>query len=130
MPVDGKPNEGPRGELTPEERAVLERRSGELGRKLDEARQPAAGRSSAGRGRSRGGSMSQALRLSTELVGGVIVGGGMGWLLDSWLGTKPWLFLLFFLLGTASGMLHIIRAAMQQKTPPPPSVEDERDGRS
>jgi ATP synthase protein I len=51
-------------------------------------------------------------------------------LLDSWLGTKPWLFLLFFLLGTASGMLHIIRAAMQQKTPPPPSVEDERDGRS
>jgi ATP synthase protein I len=130
MPVDGKPDQGPRGELTPEERAVLERRSGELGRKLDEARQPAAGRSSVGHGKGRGEAMGQAMRLSTELVGGVIVGGGMGWLLDSWLGTKPWLFLLFFLLGTASGMIHIIRVAMQQKTPPPPSVEDERDGRS
>ncbi len=130
MPVDGKPDQGPRGELTPEERAVLERRSGELGRKLEEARQPAAGRSSAGHGKGRGEAMGQAMRLSTELVGGVIVGGGMGWLLDSWLGTKPWLFLLFFLLGTASGMIRIIRVAMQQKTPPLPSVEDERDGKS
>jgi len=131
MPVDGKPDQGPRGELTPEERAVLERRSGELGRKLDEARQSGAGRrSSTGNGKGRGEAMGQAMRLSTELVGGVIVGGGMGWLLDSWLGTKPWLFLLFFLLGTASGMRHIIRVAMQQKTPPLPSVEDERDGKS
>ena len=34
MPVDGKPGQGPRGELTPEERAALEKRSNELGRKL------------------------------------------------------------------------------------------------
>jgi ATP synthase protein I len=126
MPVDGKPGPGPRGELTPEERAVLERRSGELGRKLDEARQSGSGRTPVGSGRGRSDAMGQAMRLSTELVGGVIVGGGMGWLLDSWLGTKPWLFLLFFLLGTASGMRSIIRAALPQKTPPPPSTEDDR----
>jgi len=72
---------------------------------------------------------AQVLGLGVGLLT-VIVGGGLGWLLDSWLGTKPWLFLLFFLLGTASGMIHIIRVAMQQKAPPPPSVEDERDGRS
>ena len=116
--------------MTPEERAVLERRSGELGRKLGEARQTGNGRPAAGSGQNRRDAMGQAMRLSTELVGGVVVGGAMGWMLDSWLGTKPWLFLLFFLLGTASGMRTIIRNAMQQNTPPPPSDKDDRDQKS
>ena len=34
---------------------------------------------------------------------------------------------LFFLLGAAAGMLNVIRAAMREKTPPLPSVKDERD---
>ena len=130
MPVDGKPEPGPRGELTPEERAAFERRSSELGRKLGEARGTVvhgADRRDPS-GTRNNGAMGRALRLSAELVGGVVAGGAIGWYLDKWLGNeKPWFFVLFFLLGTAAGMLNVIRAAMREKTPPLPSVKDERD---
>lgn len=116
--------------MTPEERAVLERRSSELGRKLGEARQTGEGRREktvAGNG-GRGEAMGRALRLSSELVGGVIVGSAIGWYLDGLMGNKkPFMFILFFLLGAAGGMLNIIRTAMREKTPPLPSVKDERD---
>jgi ATP synthase protein I len=130
MPVDGKPGQGPRGELTPEEKAELERRSSELGRKLGEARDTGEGRrAKAGSGdRGRGEAMGRALRLSSELIGGVIVGSAIGWYLDGVMGNqKPYLFILFFLLGAAAGMLNIIRSALREKTPPLPSVKDERD---
>lgn len=129
MPVDGKPGQGPRGELTPEDRAALEKRSIELGRKLGEARQTGGGvpkASSSGGGR--GEAMGRALRLSAELIGGIVVGSAIGWYLDGWLGNKkPYFFILFFLLGAAAGMLNVIRTAMREKTPPLPSVKDERD---
>jgi ATP synthase protein I len=113
--------------LTPEERRELERRSSELGRKLREARQEQGGqrRTSAGSGKSE--AMARAFRVSAELIGGIVVGGAMGWYLDSWLGSRPWLFILFFLLGTAAGMMNVIRMALREKTPPLPSVPDERD---
>ncbi|MGE0698660.1 MAG: AtpZ/AtpI family protein [Hyphomicrobiaceae bacterium] len=128
MPVDGKPGERPRGELTPEERADLERRSGSLGRKLDEARRAGHGGKPAAGDGGRGEAMGKALRLSAELIGGVVVGSAIGWYLDEWLGNKkPYLFVLCFLLGAAAGMLNVIRGAMREKTPPLPSVKDERD---
>jgi ATP synthase protein I len=130
MPVDGKPGQGPRGELTPEERAALEKRSSELGRKLDEARQTSNGgrRATPSSDGDRGAAMGRALRLSAELIGGIVVGSAIGWYLDGALGNKkPYLFILFFLLGAAAGMLNIIRTALREKTPPLPSVKDERD---
>ena len=36
--------------------------------------------------------------------------GLIGYALDWWLGTKPWLFLLFFVLGFAAGVLNVLRA--------------------
>jgi ATP synthase protein I len=115
--------------LTPEERAVLERRSSELGRKLEDVRQVEGRRKAAAQSASgKGEAMGRALRLSTELIGGIVAGGVIGWYLDKWLGNeKPWLFILFFLLGAAAGMLNVIRTAMREKTPPLPSVKDERD---
>jgi ATP synthase protein I len=72
--------------------------------------------------------MGPALKLSAELVAGIVVGSAIGWYLDKWLDNKkPWLFILFFLLGAAAGMLNLIRAAMREKTPPLPSVKDEQD---
>lgn len=129
MPVDGKPGPGPRGELTPEERAALEKRSGELGRKLEEARHSGNGRrQSTSSDGGRGEAMGRALRLSAELIGGIVVGSAIGWYLDGVLGNrKPYLFILFFLLGAAAGMTNVIRTAMREKTPPLPSVKDERD---
>ena len=50
-------------------------------------------------------------RMSTELVAGVIVAAGIGWLLDRWLGISPWGLIVFLLLGFAAGVLNVMRAA-------------------
>jgi ATP synthase protein I len=34
---------------------------------------------------------------------------GLGFALDRWLGTWPWLFLVFFVLGAAAGVLNVYR---------------------
>lgn len=43
------------------------------------------------------------------LIGGPLGGGLIGWLLDSWLGTSPWLLLTMLVLGTLAGFRSIIR---------------------
>jgi ATP synthase protein I len=50
-------------------------------------------------------------RIATEIVVGVIVGGGMGWVLDNWLGTSPLLMIVLFFLGAGAGMMNIWRMA-------------------
>ena len=59
----------------------------------------------------RGSFMGNAFKLGTELVAAGGVGTIIGFILDSWFGTKPWLILIFFFLGAAAGMLNVIRAA-------------------
>ena len=65
----------------------------------------------------RGSFMGNEFNLGTELVAAVGVGTIIGFILDSWFGTKPWLIVIFFFLGAAAGMLNVIRAAnrMQEK---------------
>ena len=59
----------------------------------------------------RGNSIGLAFRLSTELVSGIVVGSVMGWSLDKWLGSQPWFFLIFFILGIAAGIINVIKTA-------------------
>ena len=59
----------------------------------------------------RGSFMGNAFKLGTELVAAVGVGTIIGFILDTWFGTKPWLIIIFFFLGAAAGMLNIIRTA-------------------
>jgi ATP synthase protein I len=54
---------------------------------------------------------AEGFRLSGELVAGVLVGAGLGWLLDHWLGISPWGLIVFVLLGFVVGMLSLMRAA-------------------
>ena len=65
----------------------------------------------------RGVFMGNAFKLGTELVAAVAVGTIIGFILDSWFDTKPWLMIIFFFLGAAAGVLNVIRAAnrMQEK---------------
>jgi len=65
----------------------------------------------------RGSFMGNAFKLGTELVAAVAVGTIIGFILDSWFDTKPWLIIIFFFLGAAAGMLNVIRTAnrMQKK---------------
>ena len=55
-----------------------------------------------------------AFRIGTELVVAVFVGGMIGFLLDMWLNTKPWLTILFLFLGNAAGLLNIFRLTSNQ----------------
>jgi ATP synthase protein I len=57
-----------------------------------------------------GSGLARGLRLSTELVAGVLVGAGIGWVLDRWLGISPWGLIVFLLLGFAAGVLNVVRA--------------------
>jgi ATP synthase protein I len=54
---------------------------------------------------------ARGVRLSSELVAGVVVGAGLGWVIDRWLGTSPWGLLIFLLLGFAAGVLNVMRSA-------------------
>ena len=59
--------------------------------------------------------MGNAFKLGTELVAAVGVGTIIGFILDSWFGTKPWLIITFFFLGAAAGILNVIRAAKRMQ---------------
>ena len=37
----------------------------------------------------------------------IVIGVAVGYFLDNWLGTSPWLFLLFFFLGLAAGVRNV-----------------------
>ena len=56
--------------------------------------------------------LSFAIRLGTELVASLIIGVGVGFLLDHWLGTGPWFMIAFFFLGAAAGIMNVYRTAM------------------
>jgi ATP synthase protein I len=61
-----------------------------------------------------------AFRLSTELVAAVVVGGLIGYGLDWFFGTSPFLLIVFFFLGVAAGFRNVVRASRQLNEPPPP----------
>lgn len=55
------------------------------------------------------GQLGLGFRVAVDLLAGVAVGTGMGLALDRWLGTSPWLLLVFLALGFAAGMTNMLR---------------------
>lgn len=129
------------GKISAEDRAEFKRRSAEIGRRLGEARpQSSRSKSANGSDGSDGNEMKfRALRVSTELIGGIVVGAGIGWWLDTYLmptafGVRTWplMFIVFFLFGSAAGILNVVRSGMKIKTGPSdpskgPAVPDDED---
>ncbi len=66
-------------------------------------------------GEKKGSFMGNAFKLGTELVAAVVVGTIIGFILDNWFGTKPWLIIIFFFIGAAAGMLNVVRAAKRMQ---------------
>src|SRR6202161_2778544 len=92
--------------------AALSARLQRLNESLGHAR--GAGRPSSGPGADRATTASgyaRGFRLSSELVAGVVVGAGLGWLIDRWLGISPWGLMIFLLLGFAAGVGNVMRSA-------------------
>jgi ATP synthase protein I len=114
-----------RGDISPEERAAFKRRISELEGKLGRAqgaataREPKPVHGDAGRPTD-GAALGQAMRIGIDLVVGIAAGGLIGWALDRWLGTAPWMMLVFLILGFAAGLMNVIRTArrMQPKVLP------------
>ncbi len=53
--------------------------------------------------------MSLGLLLPSSIAIGLLI----GYYLDRWLGTGPWLLLIFTLLGVASGLISLIRSLLK-----------------
>ena len=103
---------GDRGKQQTSEAALsarLQRLNVGLGHARNQAGRPSevsdADRAATASGYARG------FRLSSELVAGVLVGAGLGWLIDRWLGISPWGLIVFLLLGFAAGVLNVMRTA-------------------
>lgn len=133
MSSSGNGSDPRRGEMSPEDREAFKRRAEAIGKHLGEVqnRKSPTSTMSAEEQKARGTALGQAFKISVELVAGVAVGGFIGWFLDRQLGTKPWLFIVFLMLGFAAGMMNTIRTArqMQRKAEPmqrsAPSVKDD-----
>ena len=62
-----------------------------------------------------GSNMGTAFKMSTELVSAVAVGTIIGFILDNWFGTKPWLILIFFFVGVAAGIMNVVKTAKKMQ---------------
>jgi ATP synthase protein I len=90
--------------------AELSERKNRLVQSLEE-RSPEAQARKGGNSSGAGQGFAQAMKLSTEFVAGVVVGAGLGWLIDRGLGTSPWGLIIFLLLGFCAGVLNVLRSA-------------------
>ncbi len=94
--------------------AALSARLGSLDHRLSEIRDSRKiGTDPSGneQAQARASAMAMGLRLSSELVAGVLVGAGLGWGFDRLLSTSPWGLIVFLLLGFTAGVINVMRAA-------------------
>ena len=76
--------------------------------------------------------LSRGFRLASEFAAAIIVGAGLGYLIDMVLPTRPWAMIVLLLLGFAAGVLNVVRAAreMNAATAAPadtPALRDDED---
>jgi ATP synthase protein I len=114
--ADGSRNNEGEQENSGTDEAALSARLGHLDQRLSKLRddrkirtdQSEAGSHNA---TSRASAMAVGLRLSSELVAGVVVGTILGWGFDRLLSTSPWGLIVFMLLGFVAGVINVMRSA-------------------
>ncbi|MBU8872435.1 AtpZ/AtpI family protein [Reyranella sp. MMS21-HV4-11] len=91
----------------------------ELDRRLKgvrQAYQAGTGRSSGPATRGAGGEkLGVGMRIAVELVAGVVAGAFLGLMADRWLGTKPWLLIVGFVLGCGAAFVNVYRVAQAEE---------------
>ena len=112
MSSEGKGPGPGRGDISPEEAEAFRRRSDAIGKRLDQVKARRAPSQSVD-ARARGEAFARAFRFVGELLVGVGVGGFIGWLLDRQFGTRPWLLVLFVIMGFVAGLMNVVRAAQK-----------------
>jgi ATP synthase protein I len=89
----------------------------DLDRRLTEAqtrRQAVKDRGAQGKGRAADTGMGLGFRIAVDMLAALLVGVGIGLLLDRWLNTAPLFLILFLFLGGAAGVLNVYRTASRQ----------------
>lgn len=100
-------------------------------RRLDKTLQ--ARRGATGPDTTEGSAAGLALRAVSELVVGLLVAMGLGWMADKYLGTAPWIMLALMPVGLAAGVMNVMRLSRSQqaedilggKGPTAPAVKDD-----
>jgi ATP synthase protein I len=105
------------GETDSELKARLARLSQSLEAQAKGARQNDASQGGEA-GSNAGLAWSLGVRVMSEFVAAIIVGGVIGWAVDNWLHTGPWGLIVFLMLGMAAGFWNVYRIAA---TPEPPA---------
>ena len=90
-------------------------------------------KSTAGPDVTEGSAAGLAMRVITELIVGIAVCMGLGWMADKYFGTAPWIMLALMPLGFAAGIFNVMRLAKSKqadeilggKGPVAPSVKDD-----
>lgn len=98
--------EGPTSLPDPADKRDLD----ELGARLEAAKarhEPQARQAAAS-------ALAQGTRHAFEIAATTLVGGGIGWMLDRWLETGPFMLLLFFLLGVGAGFWNLMKAVSNE----------------
>src|SRR5499427_4783538 len=100
------------------EEAALSARLRRLGDRLGQERPDEVSETGRGPPAADASGYARGFRLSSELVGGVLLGAAIGWALDRVLGISPWGLIVFLLLGFVAGVMNVVRSA---GVAPPPS---------
>ena len=103
----------------------------EFGRRLDKTL--SAKRQAAGPDSTEGSAAGLAMRAVSELLVGLLVTMGLGWMADKYLGTAPWIMLALMPLGLAAGVVNVMRLSNSKQAkdvfgdgrPVAPSVKDD-----
>jgi ATP synthase protein I len=114
--ADGTDDKGNGSRDKSPDEAALSARLGSLDRRLHEIRgnrkietdQQGGGSED---GAARASAMARGLRLSSELITGVVAGAAIGWGIDHLLSTSPFGLIVFFLLGFVAGLVNLVRSA-------------------
>jgi len=96
--------------------AALSARLRRLGDRLGRQRPDEVSETSRGPPAADASGYARGFRLSSELVGGVLVGAAIGWALDRVLGISPWGLIVFLLLGFVAGVMNVVRASRPERS--------------
>ncbi|RXT53054.1 hypothetical protein B6S44_20190 [Bosea sp. Tri-44] len=114
--MTGRDEKGLDPQLPAETDASLESRLKSLDAGLKRVTSQAEAESRSESGRTDSSGIGQAMRLSTEFIAGIIVGGGLGWAVDKWFGTAPFGMIVLLMLGFGAGVMNVVRAAGLMKS--------------
>jgi ATP synthase protein I len=96
--------------------AALSARLRRLGDRLGRQRPDEVSETDRGQPAADASGYARGFRLSSELVGGVLVGAAIGWAFDRVLGISPWGLIVFLLLGFVAGVMNVVRASRPERS--------------